>query len=133
MICWLIPGNPYPVTEHPKKEKKESSSTSTGNTDPVREKPKMKESSLCGKALFPGYQSHYVLTNVKGFPIKSIKSKNTIFDEIVIEQEQQVVPAFIISPQKKHLKDLLKKFDREVVEVERAEREGEPTNKFHIV
>uniref|UniRef100_A0A6B2KZ36 Poly [ADP-ribose] polymerase n=1 Tax=Arcella intermedia TaxID=1963864 RepID=A0A6B2KZ36_9EUKA len=93
MICWLIPGNPYPVTEHPKKP----------------------EISLLGRALLPGYQSHYVLTNTSGLPIKSTKTKSTVYDEIVVENNHQVVPAFIIAPHKKHLAALMKQFDREVV------------------
>jgi len=71
IISLLIPGNAYPVIEHPQKP----------------------EESLTGRTLFRGYQSHYVRTSLNGMPITSEENE---FDEIVINQESQVCPLFIV-------------------------------------
>eukprot|EP01124_Arcella_intermedia_P018681 TRINITY_DN257_c0_g1_i2.p1 TRINITY_DN257_c0_g1~~TRINITY_DN257_c0_g1_i2.p1 ORF type:complete len:1093 (+),score=193.29 TRINITY_DN257_c0_g1_i2:407-3280(+) len=90
LICWLIPGNPFPVTENPHQE-----------------------NNLSGHAIFPGYQSHYVLTSIKGLPITSTEPE--FYDEIVIEQEQLVVAAFMLTPSQEAISKLQKKFQREIV------------------
>jgi len=66
---WLLPGNVYPVTEHP-----------TGPT------------SLAGAALKSGYNSHFVSTDKQGFPKPPT---GEFFTEVVIPQESQISPAFI--------------------------------------
>jgi len=74
LICLTIPGNPYPVVEDYATEK-----------------------SLTGKALIPGYQSHYVLVNSSGsIPSKNEKDRK-LYDELVLEQEAQVVPIFLVT------------------------------------
>lgn len=72
VISYIIPGNAYPVIEH-----QESAE------------------SLLGTALQVGYNSHYVSTNQAGEPAGPESSQ--IFDEFVIPQESQVVPAFIVN------------------------------------
>eukprot|EP01124_Arcella_intermedia_P003110 TRINITY_DN11699_c1_g2_i1.p1 TRINITY_DN11699_c1_g2~~TRINITY_DN11699_c1_g2_i1.p1 ORF type:complete len:1490 (+),score=282.91 TRINITY_DN11699_c1_g2_i1:291-4472(+) len=96
LICWLMPGNPYPVTEN----------------------PTVSLISLSGHALFPGYQSHYVVTKINGMPIDSDSPTGEYFDEIVIEQEQQVVVGFLLTPDPnpESLARLVKRFNRDVVE-----------------
>lgn len=61
--------------------------------------------------------SHYVLTTNEGVPPAYPGDQSTIptigesiFDEIVINQEQQVIPAFILTFQQKSLIKLLKEF-----------------------
>jgi len=75
LICFTIPGNPFPVNENPKDEK-----------------------NLTGKALAVGYQSHYVVTTAAGFPLKlqDWNSQLKRYDELVIAQEAQVVPLFLV-------------------------------------
>jgi len=78
ILSWVILGNSYPVTEHP-------------------DHP----GSLLGQVIKPGYQSHYVCTDNCGFPYPYSATMDkvldkTVFDEIVINQESQVTPAFII-------------------------------------
>jgi len=70
IISLLIPGNAYPVTEHPKKPE-----------------------SLTGATLFRGYQSHYVRTSLNGMPLTTEENE---YDEIVVNQESQVCPLFIV-------------------------------------
>ena len=72
IVSWLLPGNTYPVCEN--------------NTD---------DTSLLGTPINSGYQSNYVVTNKKG---KSISEDldELLYNEIVIPQESQIVPAFII-------------------------------------
>lgn len=47
------------------------------------------------------YQSHYVLTDRKGYVSKT--NAKEYFDELVITQESQVIPAYIIRVSKANL------------------------------
>jgi hypothetical protein len=98
IISFLIPGNPFPVTEDP--------------NDPAV--------SIAGHALKPGYQSHYVLTTNRGMPFPQIEYKN-IFDELVIRQETQVAPAYVLMLDPKGFPQLIRSF-------ERMTAEDDPTN-----
>lgn len=51
---------------------------------------------LGNTSLKPGYQSHYVCTSQTGFPINEINNTTEMFGEIIINQEEQVVPAYIL-------------------------------------
>jgi len=75
IICLLIPGNPYPVIEHPRE------------SEAVR-----------GKAIRLGYQSHYVTVKKSGVPftMEDYLTNKDRYDEIVIDQEAQVAPIFIL-------------------------------------
>jgi len=91
IIAYVIPGNPYPVSEHP-----------------------MEDNSLAGTALQSGAQSHYVVTSIKGFPVT--KPCSSHFDELVITQEAQVVPAFIVTVDPTNLLELFTIFKRDIIE-----------------
>jgi len=67
-----MPGHPYPVVEDHRCTE-----------------------SLLGLALQAGCQSHYVRTDIYGFVIT--KPDDNSFDEIVLSQENLVVPAFVLS------------------------------------
>src|SRR5688572_13984988 len=56
LICYAVPGNPFPVIENP----------SNKADDP-------NGSSWIGKPLASGYQSHYVLTTRDGMPCKKVR------------------------------------------------------------
>jgi len=74
LICFVLPGNPYPVIENPESK-----------------------NSLIGKTLEQGFQSHYVVTNIEGKPFTDYKKKNVqSYNEIVISHESQVVPLFLL-------------------------------------
>jgi len=74
LICFLCPGNPYPVTEKYRGKR-----------------------SLLGKALKSKYQSHYVAVNKQGMIVpKDDIGKTRIYDEIVIPQENQVIPIYVV-------------------------------------
>jgi len=89
IITLLIPGNVYPVTEHHKGPK-----------------------SLFGGAIRPGYNIHYVLTEKDGNCIsKPIKN---FFDELVVDQEMQIVPIFLLELDGKASMNLAKKFERDI-------------------
>jgi len=97
IISWLFPGNVYPVIEHRQ------------NTD-----------GLIGAAIKAGYNSHYVhVTNRGDIPDSSMKYNpeerdlsKKIFDEIVIAQENQICPAFIVTFQSENLTGVMNKFTR---------------------
>jgi len=89
IIAYIIPGNTFPVTENP--------------TGP---------SKLVGTPLKTGYQSHYVVTTSSGLPVKT-PSQNC-FDELVINQEAQVVPAFILKLDISNLNEVLENFNRSI-------------------
>lgn len=57
-----------------------------------------------------GYNSHYVRTTKAGFV--QTKPKNTSYDELVILQEGQVVPAFILTFDEEDIKSRLAKWEQ---------------------
>jgi len=87
-----------------------------GNVYPTCEQHKGPE-SLAGKPLrTPGYNSHYVLTKKDGFALAN-PSENPFYDEIVVAEEAQVAPAFIIELQPgSELKEQQRLFERDVIE-----------------
>ena len=46
--------------------------------------------------LKPGYQSHYVCTTSRGEPHTRV-TRHNVYDEIVINQESQVAPAYVLA------------------------------------
>jgi len=90
VICLVIPCNPYPVVESPKGPDK-----------------------FVGKVIMQGYQSHYVLTTLKGSPITD-RHYEKIYDEMVIQGEEQVLPIFVLSVNKGKLLSTIKKINREI-------------------
>jgi len=92
IISWVLPGNAYPVIEHPRKN---------GN--------------LAGTIIKPGYQSHYVCTNNKGMPFPSPDPSYTgVYDEIVINQEAQCAPAYVLVLDNTTFPKLIVSFNRSV-------------------
>lgn len=72
-MSWVNPGHIYPVCEnHQSKD------------------------SLMGKELTAGHDSHYVVVNETGLPPKSYSDAD-LYDELVIKQENQIMPAYLIS------------------------------------
>lgn len=63
-----------------------------GNAYPIIENPN-DNNSMLGRPIMSGYQSHYVLTGADGYPCTEMKSE---FDELVVSQECQVLPLFIV-------------------------------------
>lgn len=73
VVCAVCPGNIFPVVEH-----------------------RSDASSLLGAPIRPGYQSHYVLTTSDGNPCRAPLMEGEYYDELVIGQEAQVVPLYIV-------------------------------------
>jgi hypothetical protein len=70
IVTYVIPGNVYPVIE----------STSADN-------------NLIGSSIIAGYNSHYICVNSHGqIPMKGLGE----YDELVVPQESQIVPAYIV-------------------------------------
>jgi len=92
IIAYVIPGNIYPVIED----------INSNN-------------SFAGAAIKAGYQSHYVVTERTGMPPKSICNGN-VYDELVIPQESQITPAFVIEIGFSGLAQLRLDWNREVLD-----------------
>lgn len=91
VVSFVMPGNIYPVTENHKGE-------DTLMGAPIKQ---------------PGYNSHYAITTQQG-DICS-KPQTPCFDELVIEQEAQIVPAFIFKlDPTANLHALYHQFERQV-------------------
>jgi len=90
LICYVLPGNPYPVIE--------SASS---------------KHSLVGSPIKLGYQSHYVITLKNGNPPEEEKLNEKLYDELVINQEGQVVPLFILKINKSNIKEIKDAFDQQ--------------------
>jgi len=75
MINWILIGNPFPVTESPQSE-----------------------NSLKGKPIKSGYDCHYCVVDSSGLPYDQSDSPamKKMFDEFVVSQESQVLPAFVL-------------------------------------
>jgi len=80
-----------------------------GNVFPVVENPKSPSRGKLGCPIQAGYNAHYVITNSKGYPLKK-KAKKNFYDELVLNQEPQVAPAFVLIINKDKLMDLAQKF-----------------------
>jgi len=90
LISWVIVGNAFPVIEHPRKV-----------------------NSLAGTIVKPGYQSHYVCTDNKGMPYPKITPDyKNVYDEIVINQESQVAPAYLLMLDSASFPKLIMTFNR---------------------
>lgn len=94
IISYLIPGNPFPVVEHPKGP-----------------------DSILGNTLKPGYQSHFVSTTSRGEP-HAKPTKHHVYDEIVINQEAQVAPAYVLELDASSFFALIKQFERKTIEAD---------------
>jgi len=101
LVCLLICGNVRPIIE--------------SRDDP---------NTYMGKPIDSGYQSHYVCCKKDGSicPIKYEK----VYDEIVIAQEGQIVPIFVVHVDRNCLPSLIARFQRQIPEentnrVERTE------------
>ena len=68
-----------------------------GHVFPVDEDHLDKQKTLLGAALKAGYSSHYVLSTKNGHVYKSGSDYQNGCDEIVVNLENQCLPAFIIS------------------------------------
>jgi len=74
IISYVIPGNVFPVTE------KSNSST-----------------SLIGNPIKAGYNAHYIVVDKAGEAVDAVKNfKDKMFEEMVISQDSQVTPAFVV-------------------------------------
>jgi len=94
LVCLLIPGNVYPVTEQP-----------TPN------------SKIKGYPLVSGYQSHYAITKKNGLPFTRedfVDQKAKKYDEVVIVQESQVVPIFLLKIGKDSIKRIFQEWERDI-------------------
>jgi len=83
ILSFVTPGNVYPVVENPKEV-----------------------DSLLASAIKPGYNSHYVLTCRNGMVITQIETE-TFYDELVVDQESQVLPAYILVLDHNNIRNIL--------------------------
>jgi len=90
LLCLAVPGNPYPVVE-----------------------AKSEPNSFFGRPLKNGYQCNYVLTGKDGGPHQA-KLAGGFYDEIVIEQESQIVPIFMVEFDPAKVAPLALEFQREI-------------------
>eukprot|EP01125_Pyxidicula_operculata_P014817 TRINITY_DN4987_c0_g1_i1.p1 TRINITY_DN4987_c0_g1~~TRINITY_DN4987_c0_g1_i1.p1 ORF type:complete len:1811 (-),score=370.81 TRINITY_DN4987_c0_g1_i1:86-5518(-) len=88
IVSMVVPGNVYPVIENHKEE-----------------------NSLEGQGMKGGYSSNYVVTKRDGIPPKKPVKKH--YDELVVDQEVQIVPLYILSIDSANLPELIKKYQRE--------------------
>jgi len=79
-----------------------------GHVYPAWQDHRDKNNTLLGAIIRGGFNSHYVNTDRRGIVILDDNPKET-FDEIVIPQEAQCCPAFIIQFSKKKLTENLGK------------------------
>jgi len=103
LISYVLPGNVYPVIED-----------------------HLSEASLAGKGLKGNATSHYVVTNKKGRAITEMDPEGT-FDEFVIPQESQIVPAFLVQVSSSNFTQLCQQWAREVPKPDGPAGERKPS------
>uniref|UniRef100_A0A6B2L0J1 PARP catalytic domain-containing protein n=1 Tax=Arcella intermedia TaxID=1963864 RepID=A0A6B2L0J1_9EUKA len=93
LICLIIPGNPFPVVEDPSKP-----------------------GTYRGSCISTGYQSHYCRTSFLGLPYKEkdLTEKKKPYDEIVLNQESQVLPLFLLLISSKNIINIIQRRREEV-------------------
>jgi len=96
IMTLVIPGNVYPVVED-----------------------RGCDESLMGKSIKSGYQSHFVLTQRSGtiFHLpedEQTSSNEKIYDELVLNQESQVLPIFLIELDPLNFNTLTAHWQREI-------------------
>jgi len=91
IISYIIPGNPYPVTENPQKPE-----------------------NLTGAAPKDAYQSHYVIVSPIGTPPST--EIDHFYDELVINQESQILPLFLLLPSQASIAIYAAKMQRDVLD-----------------
>jgi len=78
IISYVIPGNVFPVTE------KSNSAT-----------------SLIGNPIKSGYNAHYIVVDKTGEAVDTVNNfKDKMFEEMVISQDSQITPAFVVQLKK---------------------------------
>jgi len=90
IVTMVVPGNVYPVIEGPRDE-----------------------NSCCGQPLMAGYQSHYVITSRKGYPQTDLDNPES-YDELVIVQEPQTLPIYLLEVDPNSFQNLLSSWQREI-------------------
>jgi len=82
--CLAIPGNIYPATESSQKL------------------------DLVGMPIKSGYNSHFVIVTKKGEAATKADYENgeELFDELVVPQENQAVPMFLIELDRSYVDDM---------------------------
>jgi len=89
VVCFILPGNVRPVIES-----------------------KSAKDTLYGQYIEFGYQCNYVCCKNDGFPCTEIKDK--CYNELVIPQENQVIPIFLLLIDISPLRALYEDFQREI-------------------
>jgi len=96
IISYVLPGNVYPVIEN---------ASSSGK--------------LLGSGIMSGYQSHYICTKPDGTPPHTMDElKIAIYDEIVIQQEAQILPVFVVHLSSHNFNNLAEKWQRSMLSIE---------------
>eukprot|EP01114_Cavostelium_apophysatum_P019166 TRINITY_DN6095_c0_g1_i2.p1 TRINITY_DN6095_c0_g1~~TRINITY_DN6095_c0_g1_i2.p1 ORF type:complete len:616 (+),score=141.75 TRINITY_DN6095_c0_g1_i2:38-1885(+) len=71
-----------------------------GNPNPCTENPNIPRESLIGRVIKQGYDSHYALVDGSGLPLdvrnSKVGGKLSDYDELVIDDEQQVLPCYLV-------------------------------------
>ena len=96
LVAAVLPGNPYPVTEHPFVSERDKDGKEVKKTNPL---------GLLGQACKAGYQSHYTVVDnvnsVSAFPTQhddfdDREKKRDVSDELVVFEGAQALPLFLV-------------------------------------
>jgi len=81
--------------------------------------------------LFPGYQSHYIVTDNEGIPFTDYDSNIQSYDELVVNQESQVVPLFLLRLDLKSVDRANEEFSRTGGKIDHSRKYQEKYRKVH--
>jgi len=104
IISLVVPGNIYPVIESPSKD-----------------------DNLLGAHIKTGYQSHYVKTNRNGLPCTKPRDTDH-YDELVIEQEAQLLPIYLVDLDTSNFDKLVSEWQRNTADRRPEAQELEKAN-----
>eukprot|EP01127_Copromyxa_protea_P004429 TRINITY_DN14290_c0_g1_i1.p1 TRINITY_DN14290_c0_g1~~TRINITY_DN14290_c0_g1_i1.p1 ORF type:complete len:1255 (-),score=211.77 TRINITY_DN14290_c0_g1_i1:59-3427(-) len=85
-----------------------------GNTLPVNQHHQA-SNSLIGKPIVSGYNSHYIVVKPDG-EVPKEATDSRLYDEVVVAQEAQIVPAYVIRLKQSECSALMKSWTRHTVD-----------------
>jgi len=98
LVALTLPGNPFPVTENPHFDEKGNNFKTVDANG--KEKIIPNPSGYYGKTARSGYQSHYTIVSKttlgQAFPIDDTYDPKLHADELVVFQDPQALPLFLI-------------------------------------
>ena len=116
LISFVVTGNAFPVTEHHSKPGSFVGHVNVFTSSPIYPSSIITSpfilANICSQPLQSGCNSHYVIVKRTGEVPETTDENSELFDEIVINQESQICPAYMLKLTPDKTKKLLNSWNR---------------------